>query len=196
MFQSRFQDSFQIKFTTHAIIFYQSVGFNPVSRIRFKSRELVTLTVCRLSSFNPVSRIRFKSRIPVATMGHIAVLFQSRFQDSFQIKWVFCRFCVYAFVVSIPFPGFVSNQGKCTLFAVDSQNNVSIPFPGFVSNQVQFSTHTMSDSFSKFQSRFQDSFQIKVERVLNKYWYFRVSIPFPGFVSNQVKAKLGNPLSM
>ena len=86
-------------------------------------------------------------------------------------------------IVSIPFPGFVSNQVYYH-FSVNSLYFVSIPFPGFVSNQATWVT-LASMFVHTFQSRFQDSFQIKRDRTVGEQQLRGVSIPFPGFVSNQ-----------
>ena len=141
----------------------EEMGFNPVSRIRFKSSKSLQFNSIPSLCFNPVSRIRFKSSFDSGGFLGNADLFQSRFQDSFQIKQYLIDYCYALFEVSIPFPGFVSNQENSALIFLN-RVEVSIPFPGFVSNQVR-SGETV------------DFNRIK-----------KVSIPFPGFVSNQVKA--------
>ena len=82
---------------------------------------------------------RFQDSFQIKTSDLIAIgslsLFQSRFQDSFQIKFEMKAPIKQAEEVSIPFPGFVSNQ--------DGELYVNFGLP------------------IVFQSRFQDSFQIK-----------------------------------
>ncbi len=83
-FQSRFQDSFQIKLLPVPISPI-TISFNPVSRIRFKSSNMWCQFRTDKLCFNPVSRIRFKSSSIVSHLTNNCL-------------------------VSIPFPGFVSNQ--------------------------------------------------------------------------------------
>ena len=181
MFQSRFQDSFQIKKEFAGLVKVNS-KFQSRFQDSFQIKSWTSFNL--LKSFNPVSRIRFKSSTAVNLTSNLLQ-------------------------VSIPFPGFVSNQVK---FGFDSKfaPQVSIPFPGFVSNQVvskikvfgepSWFQSRFQDSFqikpletsplvgdTQFQSRFQDSFQIKFASCnYCERSTISVSIPFPGFVSNQV----------
>ena len=112
-------------------------------------------------------------------MGRV---FQSRFQDSFQIKDYDYQLFQVMQSVSIPFPGFVSNQVR--KFCIKTNiYRVSIPFPGFVSNQGNVKgMKVLNDncfnpvSRIRFKSSNLDFFDA---------CFKRVSIPFPGFVSNQ-----------
>ena len=133
---------------------------------------------------------RFQDSFQIKLVGTFgagyAYRFQSRFQDSFQIKLFFCLLCqtVGSFnpVSRIRFKSSKLGESIHQLTRIF----VSIPFPGFVSNQAFYIGYQDSIYKILFQSRFQDSFQIKLSIFHDFFRIHSVSIPFPGFVSNQV----------
>ena len=207
-FQSRFQDSFQIKLQVRRFLQVLHSCFNPVSRIRFKSSYLNPATSGAITAFQSRFQDSFQIKLMLSQFGWSAYKFQSRFQDSFQIKVediqdesvaVNCfnpvsriRFKSsmgyfkrkYASVaVSIPFPGFVSNQAHIVGFAGQIERRFQSRFQD--SFQIKVARSTWQAIKKAFQSRFQDSFQIKYKVRIESQVSFQVSIPFPGFVSNQ-----------
>ncbi len=88
----------------------QRSGFNPVSRIRFKSRLSRTIYCFRDRKFQ--SRFQDSLQIKSVQSSELKTKlgFQSRFQDSLQIKILIVISKDFPFIVSIPFPGFASNQ--------------------------------------------------------------------------------------
>ncbi len=85
--------------------------------------------------FQSRCRDSFQIKLMVPCLLSRATEFQSRCRDSFQIKLAVPVAPPLKVVVSIPLPGFVSNQESSRSACIDSLI-VSIPLPGFVSNQV------------------------------------------------------------